>query len=80
MKCLNCHKIFYPRKYLGYSKFCTKKCENDYNTRFPTGDPNAPKTLDEWVQEAKDCGLDYGNYRAQISLGKTFEELKARVN
>ena len=36
------------------------------------------KSLDDWIREAAECNLDYGNYRAQIELfGKTFEELKA---
>lgn len=35
------------------------------------------KTLEDWVREARECNLDYGNYRALIAAGKTFEELKA---
>lgn len=36
------------------------------------------KTLDDYIREAAACGLDYGNYRALIGQGKTFEEIKAR--
>lgn len=35
------------------------------------------KTLDDWCREAAACGLDYGNYRALIAQGKTFEQIKA---
>lgn len=37
------------------------------------------KSLAEWCREAAECGLDYGNYRALINMGKTFEELKAQA-
>lgn len=33
------------------------------------------KPLSEWEAEANDCHLDYGNYRAAINRGKTYEEL-----
>lgn len=36
------------------------------------------KTPDDWCREAAECGLDYGTYRALITQGKTFTELKAQ--
>lgn len=36
------------------------------------------KTLDDWCREAAACGLDYGNYRALVAQGLTFEQIKAR--
>lgn len=38
------------------------------------------KTLAEWLSEAAACNLDYGTYRALISAGKTFDELKATAD
>ena len=35
------------------------------------------KTINDWAREAAECNLDYGNYRALIAAGKTYEELKA---
>lgn len=37
------------------------------------------KTLAQWTDEARQCGLSYGNYRAAIEqLGLTFEQLLER--
>ena len=36
------------------------------------------KSLTEWSNEAAECNLDYGTYRALIEQGKTFDELKAQ--
>lgn len=33
--------------------------------------------LDKTIREADECGLSYGMYRAQLKLGKTYEDLKA---
>ena len=35
------------------------------------------KTLSDWAHEADECNMDYGNYRAAIAHGRTFDELKA---
>ncbi|MBR3499709.1 MAG: hypothetical protein IKO05_12115 [Selenomonadaceae bacterium] len=32
------------------------------------------------MREARECNLDYGNYRALIAAGKTYEELKATAD
>ena len=37
------------------------------------------KSLDDWCREAAECNLDYGNYRALITQGKSFDELKAQA-
>ena len=43
-----------------------------------TRKPVEGKSFADWCREANECGMDYGNYRAQIEVfGKTFEELKA---
>ena len=38
--------------------------------------PAEKSNLDKLVDEADACGLSYGNYKAQLAMGKTFEELK----
>lgn len=38
---------------------------------------SSPSNFDERIKQADACGLSYGNYVAQLRLGKTFEELKA---
>ena len=39
------------------------------------------KSLEDWIREASECNMDYGNYRAQIEhFGKTFEQLKAQAD
>ena len=35
------------------------------------------KTIDDYIAESEACGLSYGKYKAQLRLGKSFEELKA---
>ena len=35
------------------------------------------RTIDDYIAESEACGLSYGQYKAQLRLGKTFEELKA---
>ena len=35
------------------------------------------KPLKAWIREARECNLDYGTYRALITAGRTFEQLKA---
>lgn len=76
MRCPNCKKEFVWKNHLQEKRFCSTRCENDYKARFPNGDPSAPKSLDQWVKEADECGMDYGNYRALIGMGRTYEELK----
>lgn len=35
------------------------------------------RTIDDYIAESEACGLSYGKYKAQLRLGKTYEELKA---
>jgi len=38
------------------------------------------KSLDEWISEARECNMDYGNYRTLVEHhGKSFEQLKAQA-
>lgn len=46
------------------------KCSTPPKKKTPT------KKLGDWLREAAECHLDYGTYRALISSGKTFDELK----
>lgn len=56
---------------------CSKpQCESPPITKPKPHD----RTLADWCREANECNLDYGNYRALIESGKTFEELKARAD
>lgn len=67
--------------------FCSTKCHSKVprinHARKKAQDLTAKavkrptKTLDDWCLEARECGLDYGNYRTLIAQGKTFEQIKA---
>ena len=82
MICPECGCEF--KKKAGNQKFCTPACDNRYRNK-QRRNPKAEeppelkpmKPLNEWIAEARECNLDYGNYRALIESGKTFEELKA---
>lgn len=74
MTCKNCKKRISQIVYNRYKSFCSARCEKEYKLKFSDGEP---KTLDDWVREATECGLDYGNYRALISMGKTYEQIKS---
>lgn len=75
--CRNCGKEFKPTPSL--TLFCNRQCYDEYR-RKPKNKP-APKTqgkpIEEWINEAKECNLDYGTYRGLIEQGKTFDQLKA---
>ena len=57
--------------------FCSDRCRNSHKQGL-TFKPR--KSLSEWSREADECNLDYGNYRALIAQGKTFEQLKATAH
>ena len=89
MICPICHKEFSPRNI--EQKFCSEECRKKArkiemrrllgrNAAKQVNEQSKPKTLAEWCKEAAECNLDYGNYRALIESGKTFEELKARAD
>ena len=65
-------------------KFCSVECyrkslRKSFLKQRAIDNATPRKSLDEWCREASECGLDYGNYRALINQGKTFEELKAQA-
>ena len=78
IKCPQCGKEFVPNP---NQKFCSSRCQDRHCKGRPRpAKESAGKTLDDWVREADECNLDYGNYRALIELGKTYEELKATAH
>lgn len=76
-KCLNCGKEFFS--FSEKQKYCCDKCGKEYRKKLEQP-KEKKKTLDEWAREARECNLDYGNYRALIEMGKTYEELKATAD
>ena len=89
MICQICHKDFVPR--YSFQKFCSDVCSKKaerlrhrklraQNAAKQVNEQSNPKSLDDWCREAAECNLDYGNYRALIESGKTFDELKARAD
>lgn len=74
-KCEVCGKEFKPVN--GSQKCCSPECSIGERRRKTHAKSAPPKSLAEWCREANECNLDYGNYRALITSGKTFEELKA---
>lgn len=79
--CRNCGNEFKPDN--SGKIFCCRECYVEYCSakkaaaKKPAA-KNDGKTLGQWVREAKECGLDYGTYRAYLNMGKTYEELKAK--
>ena len=81
--CEFCGKPFLVNKNNPAQKFCSTKCYNAARTKPKEPPPvvRVDKTFDDWVREADECNLDYGNYRALIEImGKTYEELKATAD
>ena len=75
--CLCCGKPFVAK--LHTQIFCSKECRK--NNRNPCNDDfpkiqKATSNLDKVIEMADACGLSYGQYKAQLAMGKTFEELK----
>lgn len=77
-KCEVCGKEFKPVN--GSQKCCSPECSIGERRRKTNAKPAPPKSLAEWCKEARECNLDYGNYRALITSGKTFEELRAQAD
>jgi len=77
VKCPQCGEEFIPRT--ANQRFCTTRCRKSFK---PAQAPKPKKkTLSDWTREAKECNLDYGDYRAMIEImGKTYEELKATAH
>ena len=88
IKCAHCGKAFSRRN--GYQKYCSEECRAQAYSQLQKVEPKKPtkpklevapkKTLADWCREANECNLDYGNYRALIESGKTFDELKANAD
>lgn len=89
-ECEQCHKKFITL--VKQRKYCSDKCsraaqrardrelvKQSWLELAVAAAENKPvKTLSDWSREARECNLDYGQYRAQIEVfGKTYEELKA---
>lgn len=66
--------------------YCTAECRSDYELEKKKKAPvivkekKVKRTIDDYIAESAACGLSYGKYKAQLRLGKTFEELKAAYN
>lgn len=77
LKCHFCGKIFEASS---YGNFCSNKCKGAHRKQKIKSPPAQPeKTLAQWVDEARQCNLDYGTYRALIQAGKSFDELKTQA-
>lgn len=94
LKCAECGEEFTPNRRGGSNpqKYCSKRCCNLARLRRLAERKEAErrreeylrelaaKPLNEWLREAAECNLDYGNYRALRQAGKTYDELKATVS
>lgn len=82
-KCEYCGQTFKAHR-LQQRFCCTKHTHLAYketNLRRLEKKPKAKPDKDRFnrlSREARECGMDYGNYVAQLSLGRTYEELRAR--
>ena len=84
--CKLCGKSFIPKTshQLFCDISCTKKFHNERQKELyrkakgnsETQKSKVKKTFEDYAREADECGLSYGNYTAQLRLGKTFEELR----
>ena len=70
------------------AKYCSDKCKHIANNTYRerreverlSKQEIRERRMAKWIREARECGMDYGNYRAQIEqFGKTYEELKAQA-
>jgi len=84
LTCKTCGKKFTD---VYNAKYCSKKCRDEAIKKEQAKQAMAKatgekvKTLSDWTREARECNMDYGQYRAQIEVfGKTFEELKATAD
>ena len=83
-QCLVCGKTF--SKNSASQLFCSVECRKKHQATRQSAEKTAPekkkkKSLFQWQQEAAQCGLSYGKYRAAVDcFGKTFDELLAEKN
>ncbi len=87
-KCVQCGMYFLPRNLT--QKYCSSVCatlahqaklrlEKERAMKAPKEKTEEPKedNVETWAREAADCGLSYGQYKAQrFTFGKSYEELK----
>lgn len=72
--CKLCGKEFPVTKSEYDQKFCSDECAREFSARL-----GFKKTFRQWCEEADQCGMSYGKYRAAVErLGYTFDELKNR--
>ena len=76
--CCHCGKSFWIDSHYSLSRrTCSIECRrNRSKVRKVPAIPLKRKTFDDYIREAYECGLSYGKYKAQLHLGKTYEELK----
>lgn len=85
-RCLHCGRQLELKS--PNQKFCSDLCGARYRCGSTKGKdeylppPDAPviKSFEDYAREAEECNLDYGNYRAMLQMGKTYEELKATAD
>lgn len=88
--CLICSRQF-RRVKASNVLYCSTKCRSQAASQQTPAQDRAQavvdkqvkrptKTLDDWAREAAACGLDYGNYRALVAQGKSFDEIKAQYH
>lgn len=65
------------------AKYCSYECSREARKAYPVVPKvkdipreSGEKSLERLVIEAAMCGLSYGQYRAALSMGKTFEEMR----
>ena len=75
-KCRQCGVTFYTNNM--ERQFCTPRCEVAFKVCRARANETREQRLNRLAREARECGLDYGTYRAMLGLGKTYEELRAR--
>jgi len=81
--CPVCGKSFIARNVRQI--YCSPWCGGERIAKVPGHIKTKPvkkkpeKSLEQWMQEARDCGMSYGKYRAAVErLGKTYDELKIK--
>ena len=83
MKCKLCGRNFEPHN--SQQKYCSQSCSSKYQNNFTRSEEfekvqrreEKEKRFEKWIEEAAQCGMSYGQYRAAREFfGKTFEELR----
>ena len=75
-KCEYCGKSYIPKN--NYQKYCSKSCQKKATANKVPAAKTARSHLEEMVMQATMCGLSYGKYKAALSQGKTFEQLREK--